>query len=321
MKKIFCFFCVLCSFNAFAQDFDIEEALRNAYMNCADINDNLQEMKTLAGINTAVSGVGTGLGVGAVATGLVKKETDKEAEAIEIRLEYLRKIESENKISTAHQNYKKVMDSLPANMDADAVRAKYSSVSEAIEKENQELEKLTKKSVKLGNWRTGLLAGTTATGVAGTVISAKNRIDEDLETQIHKCIESIDMLRENFIANRAMGNDTFDAQEIINACDGYRYTDVSKINKRATGALVSSALATATGATGTIVSAVANSKNIRNDNTEAGKQKEKDLNTSSNVLATGATAASASATVFNALQIAELKKVVSVAEQCSAALK
>lgn len=321
MKKFVLCFCVLCTCSAFADDLDIEYALRNAYVNCAGIEDDLQEMKTLAGINTAVSGVGTGLGVGAVATGIAKKNTDVEAEKIEIKLEKLRKIESQNPGITANQNYKKFIDSMPSNMDANAVLTKYSSVGAEIEKEEKELKRLTEKSTKLGNWRTGLLAGTTATGVAGTVIAAKNRVDEDLVSQINNCITSIDMLREAFTANKVMGNNTFDAQEIITACGDYKFIDLSKINKRANGALVSSALATTTGFTGTIVSAVANSKNIRDDNTASGKQKEKDLNTSSNVLAVGATAASASATVFNGLQIAEIKKVISVAEKCSGVLK
>jgi hypothetical protein len=321
MRKLVLYFCAFCTCSAFAEDFDMNYALRDVYMNCAGIEDSLQEMKKLAGINTAITAVGTGTGVGAVATGVAKKNTDVAAETIEIKLEKLRKIEAQNPGMTANQDYSKFIDSMPSDMDAEAVLTKYSSLSEAIEKEEKELEKLTEQSTKLGNWRTGLLAGTTATGIAGTVVAAKNRVNEDLISQINNCITSIDALREAFTANKVMGNDTFDAQEIITACGDYKFIDLSKINKRANGALVSSALATTTGVTGTIVSAVANSKNVRNDNTESGKQKEKDLNTSSNVLAVGATAASASAAVFNGLQIAEIKKVISVAEKCSGVLK
>lgn len=61
---------------------------------------------------------------------------------------------------------------------------------------------------------------------------------------------------------------------------------------------------------------MANSDKVRNDNTDSGKQKEKNLNTASNVLAGTTTVASAAATVFNATQISAIKRVVSVAEKC-----
>ena len=59
----------------------------------------------------------------------------------------------------------------------------------------------------------------------------------------------------------------------------------------------------------------------RNDNSDSGKQKEKNLNTASNVLSVGATAASVTATVFNATQIAAIKKVAKVSEACTGVLK
>ena len=50
-------------------------------------------------------------------------------------------------------------------------------------------------------------------------------------------------------------------------------------------------------------------------------KKEKDLNIAANVLSVGATAASISATVFNATQIAAIKKVAGVSEKCTGVLK
>jgi hypothetical protein len=318
---MFLLFVAVFQCSAFAENIDIEYAFQEVKNKCGNIANDLQEMKKLAGINTAVTAVGTGTGVGAFATGVAKKKTDVEAEKIEIRLEKLRAIESKNPNLTAFQDYKSMLNSLPNDMDAESVMAKYSSLSEAISAEQKELNELTDKSKKLGNWRTGLMAGTTATAVAGTAISAKNRVDEDLETKIKNCIESVDVLHKKVVENKLNGEDVSGYQRVVDVCQEYKYVDLSVVNKRATGALVSSAVATTTGVTGTILSAIANGKKIREDNTESGKEKEKKLNSSANVFAAGTTIASASSTVFNALQIKELKKIINVAEQCGETLK
>ena len=66
---------------------------------------------------------------------------------------------------------------------------------------------------------------------------------------------------------------------------------------------------------------MSNTDATRNDNSDAGKLKEKNLNTASNVLAGASTVASAMATVFNATQISAIKKAASVAEKCTRVLK
>ena len=85
MKRIFAFslMFVLAS-NAYgAEVLDLNTALQNTYRACVGIDDNLHDLKVLAGVNTAVTAVGTGLGVGAAATGFVKASTDKKIEQLE----------------------------------------------------------------------------------------------------------------------------------------------------------------------------------------------------------------------------------------------
>ena len=77
-----------------------------------------------------------------------------------------------------------------------------------------------------------------------------------------------------------------------------------------------SGVGAATGLAGTITSGVANTDATRED-----ADKSKSLNTASNVLAGVTTAASLTATVFNATQIAAAKRIIEVAEQCEEALK
>lgn len=108
-------------------------------------------------------------------------------------------------------------------------------------------------------------------------------------------------------------------ETIIRECGAWEYVDLSKINKRATGAAISAGAGAAMAIAGTITSASANSNSVRNDNTESGKKKEKNLNAASNVLAGGTTAASAVAVVFNATQISAIKRAVQTAENCEGA--
>ena len=186
---------------------------------------------------------------------------------------------------------------------------------------DSEIEKLTKQSKNLGNWRTGLMGGATATNVAGAIIAGTNKVDGDLKSQIDNCISNVKTLQNSIMQARINGEDVSEAQSIASACGEYEYVDVSKINNHAEGAMISSIVGAATGLAGTITSATANSNKIRDAQGDAAQQKEKNLNTASNVLAGATTVASATATVFNATQISAIKKVAAVAEKCTGVLK
>ena len=165
------------------------------------------------------------------------------------------------------------------------------------------------------------MAGATATNVTGAIIAGTNKVDGDLKTQIDNCIGSVKTLRNSIMQARINGEDVSEAESTASACVEYEYVDMSNINNRAKGAMISSTVGATTGLAGTITSAMANTDKTRNDNTESGKQKEKNLNTASNVLAGATTVASATATVFNATQISAIKKVAAVAEKCTGVLK
>ena len=79
--------------SAYADVLSLNDALRATYTACVGIDDELADLKTMAGINTAITSVGTAAGVGATVTGLVKADKDKQ---IEIKLEKLREIEQKN---------------------------------------------------------------------------------------------------------------------------------------------------------------------------------------------------------------------------------
>lgn len=298
---------------AMADVLPLYDALRATYTACVGIDDELAGLKTMAGINTAVTAVGTAAGVGATVTGIVKASKDKQIEKLE--MERLRKIVNSgiNK-NTSNGSLEDNLLAIQSYYDDHKDDAQISDI-------DSQVDKLTKQSKNLGNWRTGLLAGSTATNVAGAVIAGTNKVSVGLREQINSCISAVDDLQQSMMQARLNGEDISEAQSIVDVCSEYKYVDISKIDDRAKGAMISSVVGATTGLAGTITSATANTNKTRNDNTEAGKQKEKNLNTASNVLAGVTTAASATATVFNATQISAIKKVAEVAEKCTGVLK
>ncbi|MCL2018114.1 MAG: hypothetical protein FWG80_05090, partial [Alphaproteobacteria bacterium] len=152
-------------------------AIEAVRMACDGIASEINSMKTLAGINTAVTGVGTLAGGGALTTGLIKQSKDNEIDEKNVRLNQLRQIE--NGLSDDDElDYDKIDQFLSA------MEGLFRTEKDDLEKE---LETLRTQSKSLGNWRTGLLAGNTATNVAGAVIANKNKVGEDLKADIDSC--------------------------------------------------------------------------------------------------------------------------------------
>lgn len=307
-----CGFGVFCVSAANADVLALEDALRATYVSCVGIDNKLSDLKTMAGINTAVTGVGTALGAGATVVGIVKANKDNRIAELEKELEKLHDIQADNSFNA------------PDRQELLGIVDAYYEENKNPNKEiEDEIEKLTDQSKTLGNWRTGLMAGNTTTNIAGAIIAGNNKVDDDLQKNIDNCRAAVEDLRQSIPRARVEGADQSmlsEANEIISACSEYDFVDISPINNRAKGAMISSIIGATTGVVGTVTSAVANTDKTRNDNSESGKQKEKNLNTAANVLAGASTAASGVATVFNATQISAIKKVVSVAQKCEGVL-
>ena len=306
MKFLYTFFAIISvCFSAFgAEVLDLDVALQKTYIACVGIDDELADLKKMAGINTAVTAVGTAAGGAATVVGLVKASKDKRIADLENRLPNVRE-------SYGQTSY---------DVDDATVRLKQAWATNTGTAQT-EIEKLTKQSKSLGNWRTGLMAGATATNIAGAAIAGASLKKGDIQGRIDDCLATVSDLRTSIAKAKTEGIDVREAQSIADACSGYRGQDISKIQKQAKGSLVSSSVGATTGFVGTITSAVANTDKTRNDNTDSGKQKEKNLNTASNVLAGATTVASGTATVFNALQISTIKNVAQTAAECEGALK
>ena len=314
MKSLFLSVPILMAFgitSSMASQAALDDALRATYTACVGIDDELADLKKMAGITTAVGAVGAGVGIGATVTGIVKSAKDKKAESLEQILKEIEEISQPSAPLTDEQVNAFLLDFNNAYETALSGKSEIES----------ELEKTVKQSKKLGNWRTGLMATNTATNVAGAIMAGKNKVDADLTAQIESCKAAIVNLRNAVMQARMNGIDVTEATEIANTCGEYEYVDLSKINAKAKGAMISSTIGAATGATGTALSAAANSNKVRDDNTDDGKKKEKSMNTASTVLAGVTAAASVSSTVFSGTQIKAIKQVASVAEKCTGVLK
>lgn len=309
-KSIFAAILICFSMSAYASE--LSDAITNVHDACRGISEEMYDMKKLAGINTAITGLGTVSGGVAFGTGIAKSNVDKQAEE-------LGKSISDNELNDAKEiTTKEELYGVLADLFEETETPEGISLASSLRRKQQEL---LEKSKKLGNWRTGTMAGATVANIAGTVISGNNRIKGDLQSRINECIaatKTLAMVRmQAYINGDANAVELKRAEEIETACSGWETVDLSKINTKARGATISSAIGASTGVAGTITSGVANSQSVR----DGDAQKEKNLNTVSNVLAGATTATSLTATVFNATQISAIKKAAAVADECEKVLK
>ena len=292
---------------ASASEEQLVSALQGTYSACVGIDDSLADLKKMAGINTAITAAGTGLGAGAVVTGVKKADVDARIQELKNDICNLGGCTQEGVEKASEDEIKEIIKKLA---EANIISKEVTADDVARTELQSQVNAKTTQSKKLGNWRTGLLAGNALTNVAGAVIAGKNKVDEDLQGQIDECRAAVKNLKLVAMQAKLEGLDVSEADKIVAACGEYDYVDVSKINNRGKGAMLSSAVGATTGVAGTIASVVAN-------NNKSGKN----LDGAANTLAGASTVASGVATVFNATQISAIKKVATVATQCSEVLK
>lgn len=310
MKKLSFVLLALLACPSYATVYDLDVAMNNVRNACSGINSKMDHLKLMAGINTGIGAVGTVTGAVALGSGVAKAQKDKDIEDLKKQFTEILPEKGE-KVSK-----KEAEETLAKLEKAWAAYVKEAQNNSDKKKNVDKLDKLEQESKTLGNVRTGMLAANTATSVAGAVISSQNKTTGSIKEAIDKCISATDDLRDSMMQARMDGRDTVVAKRIVDACSEYKTADLSKINKLATGSTVTSSIGAVAGGIGTITSAVANTDSTRNDNSAAGISKEKNLNTASNVLSGVTTATSAVSTVLNGVQIAAIKKVVSISEKC-----
>ena len=285
---------------------------------CDGISDQISSVFGIARTNTVVTAVGTVAAGGALAAGIAKAEADKKIE------------ELQNQICDAGGCDLETLDAMSDQEFMDNVLYPLT----LIIAENQELARLQseqeaeiKKSKQLGNWRTGLLFGSVGANTASAIIAGLNKNQSELIQQITACNAAVDKLRD--VRNVAIQSGINPLENpilakygnVVDNCGNLNANDVEKVEKRMTVVMGTGIGGAVVGAVGAGTSIAANSDKVRNDDSESGKKKEKNLNTVSNVAAGVATATGTVGTGFNISLISLTKKLLKKAETCEATLQ
>ncbi len=303
---------------AVAGDGGLIAAMNRAYAACSGISEDMADMKKKAGIATATGALATASGAVALGTGLAKSATD--AAYDEAIRQMLNDYGSKNEDSGITYEGDIVVAWTQA-----AQQETYKSLTEAQKKAvDDKINDLLARSKKLGHIRTGTMAASAVSNVTTAVLAGTNTVKEDLETRVQNCITSVNELSRAKMQASLEGNATPEqikkAEAIYSACGKWSVVDLTPINNRAKGAAISGGVGAGLGIAGTIASLSANKDAIRDDNSAQGQQKEKTLNTASNVLAGGTAVAGLASTIFSATQIKAIKTAATVADECEGAL-
>ncbi len=279
---------------------------------CSGLSDEISKVSNVSKINTAVTGVGTVAAGGALAVGMAKSSEEREIESL--------------------------IDKICANggCSAESVNAMsleqfYTNVISPMA-EIAELQNKLDRSKKLGNWRTGLMAGTIGTNLASAIISGVNANQSDLIQHIEACNKMIKSLSDMPAKLTSAGVSPLDnpiAKKINNVktwCNQINVSDAQKIEKRMKGVMGTSIAGVVVGGIGTAASASSNSNKYMNAEqrialTESEKQSVNNLNTTANIMSGVNVGTGLVETGLNISLITLTKKMIRQAEMCEEALQ
>lgn len=310
---------------------------------CVGISDDLRHLQALVGGAAGVSGAGAVAGGVALGTGIAKSAADRDAmnntELYHAQWENLKNgapdVEFDSQTLPDDTEIATFIDGLTQSSQ------QWAGVSDEKLQELRQAADYAQRGKKLGDVRTAATGVAALTNAVGAGLAATNLSDykSGLSGRIAKCLDAgvavkralmqAQMDKDAFLkANKADELATYTANGVLSnqyvsdvnaavrACEALAEIDLSKNTRRASGAVASGIIGTATGIAGVITSVSANSKT----NYLSGTDKEKSLNTASNVLAGTTAATGIAGAVFNATQISELKRALSVADACKGAL-
>ena len=278
---------------------------------CSGIKSNLDTIFGLSVATTVSSGLGTLAAGGALGVGIAKSVTDKKIEKNKLFLE----TKSSRLDTSSPENLKASATALLSELDSDA------------EKLEAEISKLEKTSKTLGNIRTGLMAGATATSLVSTGTSIGATVTASkLAEKMSSCnakLSELKIAKNTLIAvleDAEQPSTIATADNILNACTGYDEANIKTLKTTMTASAVVSGIGSAVAGAGTVTSIMANTDKIRNDDSEKGQKKEKALNLTTNILAGVATGTSGASTVLSATAISRAKKDSEMAGNCESVL-
>ena len=292
---------------------DAMSLYQSAQTICVGVSDDISKISGVAKVNTAGNAVGAVSAGGALVVGIKKASVDEE----------LAKLEAEAK---------SILGVMCKDNNCEAEVIEKMSDKDFIERVREPLVKLSEVGVKmeqtskkLGNWRTGLMAGSAATNIASAIVAGINKNQSDLIQRIQACNMAVAQLApyksrlinsgvnplENPIVNKI--------DNVATWCKPIDVTEIEKIEKRMAVSMGTSIGGAVVGVAGVATSAMANSDKVRDDDTESGMKKEKNLNAASNVLAGVNVATGAVGAGVNISMISIAKKLIKQAQTCEEA--
>ena len=288
-----------------------EEIYQAARITCSGISDEISKISNISKANTAVTAVGTAASTGALAVGIKKSQEEEELEKM---------------IDKFRKDSGCTPEKIPNMPDLELLNCLQSMVK------IQGLQQKINKSKTLGNWRTGLMAGTVGTNLASAIMSGININQSDLVQHITACNEAIAGLQdvENELRKAGVSPMEYPVVKNISSartwCNKINTKDVEKIENRMKGVLGTSVVGGVIGVVGVGTSAAANSdKYMAVENklrlTEDQKKTEHALNTTANVMAGANIATGAIETGLNISLISLTKKLMQQASRCEEVLK
>ncbi len=312
MKKSFILGCIMLPMAAFADIIaDAQSQLQATRIICDGISDDLSRVSGVAKTDSAITAIGTVAGGGAVYAGFKKLKWDQEIETL--------------------------MDKMCAGGGCSANAIKSMSDDDFVEnvltpmadmsKLADEIANAEKKSKKLGNWRTGLMAGNAATNIASSIIAGLNKNQSDLVQHIIACNNSLSDLNSAYYNLLDAGINPYENPimtkivKIRDNCGEISSKDIAEIEQSMSRTMEIGIAGGAIGVAGTAVSATANSDKTRNNNSEKGQQKEEKLNFTANILGVVSTGSSVLGTVSNISTVSTIKKLIKRAQYCEEALQ
>ncbi len=318
MKKlIFCLFFII-SLPVFAANekddliVRAEQVFDAVHITCSGISDEIAKVTNISKANTAVTSVGTVAAGGALAVGIKKSQEENEIDRLIDEMCKNGGCTSEGVESMDNETFFETVIQPMAQI--------------------AELQERIDKSKKLGNWRTGLMAGTIGTNLTSAILSGININQSDLIQHISACneaIKSITMIETELKTSGINPNENPIVKKLNNVntwCNPIDISDVEKIEKRMKGVLGTSVAGTVIGAVGVGTSAAANSDKYMDVSnkvklSEQERQKEKTLNTTANVMAGANVATGVVETGLNISLITLTKRLIKQAELCEELLQ
>lgn len=316
MKKVLMFIVGLIPMISMADESDVIRSAGQIYeaarITCSGISDEIGKVANISKANTAVTAVGTVAAGGALVAGIAKSNEEKEIESL---------------IAQICANGGCTAEGVEAMSDEQFLMQVLQPMAQIAE-----LQQRIDKSKKLGNWRTGLMAGTIGTNLASAIMSGVNTDQSDLIQHISACNEIVKSVPDMEMELRKAGVGPMHSpvvKQLSNVhtwCNTIDIKDIEKIEKRMKGVMGTSIAGTAIGVIGVGTSAAANSdkymdtaKKVRLS--EEDKKKEHALNTTANVMAGANVATGAVETGLNISLITLTKKLMEQAGRCEEVLQ